>query len=78
MNEAEQPEKVAGLRRDAQPSGAVAAPAATVVLIRDGEQGLEVLLARRSSQLAFHGGAWVFPGGLVDRGDRECILEAVE
>src|SRR4029077_9379597 len=58
-------ERVAGLRRDAKPSGAVAAPAATVVLIRDGRDGLEVLLARRSSQLAFHGGAWVFPGGRI-------------
>ena len=48
-----------------------AAPAATVVLLRDrvaasdtGE--LEVLLLRRNSQLAFHGGAWVFPGGRID------------
>jgi 8-oxo-dGTP pyrophosphatase MutT (NUDIX family) len=46
-----------------------AAPAATVVLLRDGESGLEVLLARRSSKLAFHGGAWVFPGGRIDPGD---------
>ena len=28
--------------------------------------GLEVLLAKRSSKLAFHGGAWVFPGGRID------------
>jgi len=46
-----------------------AAPAATVVLLRDGVSGLEVLLARRSSKLAFHGGAWVFPGGRIDPGD---------
>src|SRR3954447_2182492 len=51
------------------PSGAEAAPAATVVLVRDGEGGLEVLLARRSSKLAFHGGAWVFPGGRIDPDD---------
>jgi 8-oxo-dGTP pyrophosphatase MutT (NUDIX family) len=58
-------------RRNAggNPSGAEAAPAATVVLLRDGENGLEVLLARRSSNLAFHGGAWVFPGGRIDPGD---------
>jgi 8-oxo-dGTP pyrophosphatase MutT (NUDIX family) len=49
--------------------GVVAAPAATVVLLRDGETGLEVLLARRSSKLAFHGGAWVFPGGRIDPAD---------
>jgi 8-oxo-dGTP pyrophosphatase MutT (NUDIX family) len=46
-----------------------AAPAATVVLLRDGDAGLEVLLGRRSSQLAFHGGAWVFPGGRIDPED---------
>jgi len=57
-------------RRGAEePTGAEAAPAATVVLLRDGEAGLEVLLARRSSQLAFHGGAWVFPGGRIDPED---------
>ena len=50
-------------------SGVEAAPAATVVLLRDGEEGLEVLLGRRSSKLAFHGGAWVFPGGRIDPGD---------
>ena len=48
---------------------AVPAPAATVVLVRDAPDGLEVLLARRSSKLAFHGGAWVFPGGRIDPGD---------
>jgi 8-oxo-dGTP pyrophosphatase MutT (NUDIX family) len=62
-------DRIAGLRRDAKPSGAAAAPAATVVLIRDGDTGLEVLLARRSSKLAFHGGAWVFPGGRIDPDD---------
>lgn len=53
----------------AAPADAIAAPAATVVLLRDGDAGLEVLLARRSSKLAFHGGAWVFPGGRIDPGD---------
>ena len=50
--------------------GAVdAAPAATVVLLRDADTGLEVLLERRSSNLKFHGGAWVFPGGRIDPDD---------
>jgi 8-oxo-dGTP pyrophosphatase MutT (NUDIX family) len=44
-------------------------PSATVVLLRDGAGGLEVLLARRQTRLAFHGGAWVFPGGRVDPAD---------
>jgi 8-oxo-dGTP pyrophosphatase MutT (NUDIX family) len=55
--------------REPRASGAAAAPAATVVLVRDGGAGLEVLLAKRSSQLAFHGGAWVFPGGRIDPDD---------
>jgi 8-oxo-dGTP pyrophosphatase MutT (NUDIX family) len=48
---------------------ATAHPAATVVLIRDGQAGCEVLLVRRNTRLAFHGGAWVFPGGRLDPGD---------
>jgi len=48
---------------------AIAHPAATVVLLRDGGEGCEVLLVRRSAQLAFHGGAWVFPGGRLDPAD---------
>lgn len=44
-------------------------PAATVVLLREGSAGCEVLLVRRSSKLAFHGGAWVFPGGRIDAED---------
>jgi 8-oxo-dGTP pyrophosphatase MutT (NUDIX family) len=46
-------------------------PAATVVLLRDGEAGLEVLLTRRTLRAKFMAGAWVFPGGAVDPGDGE-------
>lgn len=51
------------------PAPAVAHPAATVVLLRDAASACEVLLVRRSTQLSFHGGAWVFPGGRIDRDD---------
>ena len=44
-------------------------PAATVVLIKDSERGLETLLLRRSRKLDFVGGAWVFPGGRIDPED---------
>lgn len=47
----------------------VPAPASTVILLRESATGFEVLLLRRNSQLAFHGGAWVFPGGRVDPAD---------
>jgi 8-oxo-dGTP pyrophosphatase MutT (NUDIX family) len=47
----------------------IAHPAATVVLLRQGTDGCEVLLVRRNNRLAFHGGAWVFPGGRLDPDD---------
>jgi 8-oxo-dGTP pyrophosphatase MutT (NUDIX family) len=43
--------------------------AATVVVLRDGPDGIETLLLRRNSKLGFGGGNWVFPGGRVDAGD---------
>jgi 8-oxo-dGTP pyrophosphatase MutT (NUDIX family) len=46
-----------------------AIPAATVVLLRDGADGMETLMLRRNSKLAFAGGAWVFPGGRIDPDD---------
>lgn len=46
-----------------------AVPAATTVLVRDSADGIEVLMCRRNSKLAFAGGAWVFPGGRVDPDD---------
>ncbi len=42
-------------------------PAATVILLRGGSSGLEVLLVQRNPASRFMGGAWVFPGGAVDR-----------
>jgi 8-oxo-dGTP pyrophosphatase MutT (NUDIX family) len=40
--------------------------AATVILLRGGGDGLEVLLVRRTPKARFMGGVWVFPGGAVD------------
>lgn len=42
--------------------------AATVILLRDGAAGLETLMLRRDSKIAF-GGMSVFPGGRIDPGD---------
>lgn len=44
-------------------------PAATTLIVRDGQPGLEVLMVRRSPQASFMPGAYVFPGGAVDAGD---------
>jgi 8-oxo-dGTP pyrophosphatase MutT (NUDIX family) len=46
-------------------------PAATIILLRGGDAALEVLLVRRNPQARFMGGAWVFPGGAVDRSEGE-------
>lgn len=43
--------------------------AATVILLRGGEETLEVLLVKRTEQARFMGGVWVFPGGAVDDDD---------
>jgi 8-oxo-dGTP pyrophosphatase MutT (NUDIX family) len=58
---------------------AVAEPrhAATVVLLRDGANGVEAYLLRRLGTMAFAGGMYVFPGGSVDPrdGDAEIAWE---
>lgn len=43
--------------------------AATVIVLRGGAQGLEVLLVKRNPSARFMGGAWVFPGGAVHGGE---------
>jgi 8-oxo-dGTP pyrophosphatase MutT (NUDIX family) len=62
--------------------------AASVMVLRGGDTGLEVLLVQRNPAQRFMGGAWVFPGGAVDPEDgdgsaglqaaarRECAEEA--
>ena len=44
-------------------------PAATVLLLRDTPQGVEVLMTRRSLTASFAPGAYVFPGGGIDPQD---------
>ena len=46
-------------------------PAATVILLRGGADALELLLVQRNPESRFMGGAWVFPGGAVNRGEGE-------
>ena len=43
--------------------------AATVVILRDGAQGLEVFLVKRHGLSDVLGGAYVFPGGKLDAAD---------
>jgi len=58
-----------------------ARPASTVIPVRDGENGLELLLVQRNPASRFMGGAWVFPGGAVHDGETEAetaVREAEE
>lgn len=61
--------------------------AATIMLLREDGNGLEVLMTRRHENMAFMGGLWVFPGGtlrpedalprtlarIADRADVPCL-----
>lgn len=51
--------------------------AATVMLVRDTDDGMEVFMLRRNLNSDFVGGAYVFPGGAVDPEDRHADLDAV-
>lgn len=49
-------------------------PAATIVVARDGERGLELLFLRRPDEARFAAGAYVFPGGVIDPDDDGDVL----
>ena len=55
----------------------LARPAATLVLLRDGDAGLEVFMLRRTLSAAFASGMYVFPGGRVDDADHAEELEVI-
>jgi 8-oxo-dGTP pyrophosphatase MutT (NUDIX family) len=44
-------------------------PASTMLLLRDGEAGMEVFMVVRHHQIDFASGALVFPGGSIDADD---------
>jgi len=50
--------------------------AATVLLLREGSDGLQVLLTKRAAGLSFMGGLWVFPGGRMEASDLSPELAA--
>src|SRR6187402_1003080 len=62
---------------DAPPAKTVAPkPAATVVLMRDADDELQVLLLKRHRASGFVPGAYVFPGGRIDAADADERLVA--
>ncbi|MBA54183.1 MAG: hypothetical protein CMK89_06995 [Pseudomonadales bacterium] len=46
-------------------------PAATIVLLKDSDQGPQILMQQRNPEAVFVGGAWVFPGGKLDPHDQD-------
>ena len=65
-------------------AAAVAAPpkeaapvrlASTIMLLRDGVAGLEVFMVVRHHEIDFASGALVFPGGSVEPGDSEIVVD---
>jgi 8-oxo-dGTP pyrophosphatase MutT (NUDIX family) len=60
-------------------TGAVTVPrvAASVIVLRDADEGPEVLLVQRNPAARFMGGAWVFPGGAVHDEDGDPAVTAV-
>ncbi len=51
-------------------------PAATIAIVRDGANGLEVFMVKRHHQIDFVAGALVFPGGKLAAGDTDPALDA--
>lgn len=46
-------------------------PASSILVVRDGQTGLEVLMTERAKTMKFAPGAFVFPGGKVDSKDED-------
>ena len=59
------------------PHAVPVAHAATVMLLRDGNEGMEVFMLRRALSAVFAGGLYVFPGGRVDDADRSPEIERI-
>ena len=53
-------------------------PASTVLLVRDGAEGLQVFMVVRHHAIDFASGALVFPGGKVDPEDEADIPDISE
>lgn len=62
---------------DAAKAPAIPAPAATILLLRDGADGLEVFMQQRfvsTERVDQFGGALIFPGGKIEAQDRDPLL----
>ncbi len=60
-----------------QPDNRPAVPSATILLLRDSPEGVEVFMVVRHHQIDFASGALVFPGGKLDEADADPALRAL-
>lgn len=65
------PDRLRATFADAPQEPVVARDAATIVVVRDGDEGIEAYLMRRQTTMAFAAGMYVFPGGGVAPSDIE-------
>ena len=61
------PKTVERLRAEGEPTPP--RQSASLIVLRDAQAGLELLLVRRNPAARFMGGFWVFPGGAVESGE---------
>src|SRR5882762_5595724 len=59
------------MARLCMPDPVIPRPAATLLLLRDGAAGIEVLMTVRHEDAGFAAGALVFPGGKLDAADHD-------
>ncbi|MGD0142767.1 MAG: NUDIX hydrolase [Rhizomicrobium sp.] len=62
------------MTENAPKAAAAPVPAATILLVRDAPNGLEVFMVKRHHQIDFVAGALVFPGGKAQRSDFDSEL----
>lgn len=55
-------------------SVATPVPAATILIVRDGKDGIEVFMVKRHHQIDFVAGALVFPGGKATHADSDAAI----
>lgn len=65
------PDRLRASLADAPAEPVVARDAATIVVVRDGDEGIEAYLMRRHTTMEFAAGMYVFPGGGVASSDIE-------
>jgi 8-oxo-dGTP pyrophosphatase MutT (NUDIX family) len=65
------PERLRAAAADPPQQPVAARDAATIVVVRDGDEGIEAYLMRRQTSMAFAAGMYVFPGGGLSASDVE-------